>query len=790
MIITAPRWVIDTQQQCIVARTAGSRYMALSYTWEASTDMAARCSQEPLVLTSSNLQEFQEVGFLVKEQVLDRIPHVIQHAMHLTAWLDERYLWVDRLCIVQDDAHTSEQVSQMNHVYAGAYLTIVAAAPSHMYQRFTEGHSWVSCQEEQCSSAGSCAYCVMRRDLPEGPSAHASQDLDEDRRSDSSVVSWTTDEDPEHYRDNLVANERSTEATQTHPDIHNNHHNTQSKKQNMQEKSGRSRNTSSARDSASEPHHTKVKSLAYKWYKQLSRSAWSKRGWTYQEHILCARAIVFCGESMFFECQLCLWDDVYLGSGQDDGSTMRVELSKRWNRWWPDFSFYLDLICTYNGRDFTYPQDALAGVSGILNALAPSFLGGFLCGLPRAFLDHSLLWQPYGCAHRRIDRPTNGTKMDCHIVETSSLPSWSWCGWQCAVDPSSMLSGLAYLGEGHASKRAKSWRTRKLVDWHTSDDQDVNGESLQPVEETMTFEDHVRAMTSSDILPKGWARIIPAVETKSRLQVMCVHNKDPTVLFKHPVPLKDDLSPDTSLTTQSYLTCRTKRLFLNPAAVLTPRILEPRLSPRMAKKYAEKATCLLSDGGPHISVFENPMFKKDPVVRSKPMFRDNPLLENSRETSPLCPVLVLQEVNGSFAGLLRLMDHSPISGMDSLEVIGISYGTASGQDMAATYEWQVYWNRTHGSGSSHKTEFTLDWTSQNGPNILTTNLAMAFTKTPTKHVQQKASSFHTSGAEACEFFNVLWIERRGKTAYRRACGWVPAHVWEANISDPIEVTLR
>jgi hypothetical protein len=41
----------------------------------------------------------------------------------------------------------------------------------------------------------------------------------------------------------------------------------------------------------------------------------------------------------------------------------------------------------------------------------------------------------------------------------------------------------------------------------------------------------------------------------------------------------------------------------------------------------------------------------------------------------------------------------------------------------------------------------------------------------------------------CEFYNVLWIERKGGISYRRACGWVPKYIWEAHATGPVEVTL-
>lgn len=52
--------------------------------------------------------------------------------MALVKQIGERYLWVDSLCIIQDDHITSTYfVSQMDIIYSHAILTIVAAAGSN-----------------------------------------------------------------------------------------------------------------------------------------------------------------------------------------------------------------------------------------------------------------------------------------------------------------------------------------------------------------------------------------------------------------------------------------------------------------------------------------------------------------------------------------------------------------------------------------------------------------------------------------------------------------------------------
>ncbi|EWG55980.1 hypothetical protein FVEG_17724 [Fusarium verticillioides 7600] len=47
--------------------------------------------------------------------------------------LKKQYLWVDRLCIVQDDPNKATEFESMGRVYAGAYMTIIAAATYGMF---------------------------------------------------------------------------------------------------------------------------------------------------------------------------------------------------------------------------------------------------------------------------------------------------------------------------------------------------------------------------------------------------------------------------------------------------------------------------------------------------------------------------------------------------------------------------------------------------------------------------------------------------------------------------------
>jgi hypothetical protein len=47
--------------------------------------------------------------------------------MRLTADLDIRYLWVDSLCLRQDEPLLNRYLNQMHNIYHNAYLTVVVA---------------------------------------------------------------------------------------------------------------------------------------------------------------------------------------------------------------------------------------------------------------------------------------------------------------------------------------------------------------------------------------------------------------------------------------------------------------------------------------------------------------------------------------------------------------------------------------------------------------------------------------------------------------------------------------
>lgn len=111
---TTPVKYLDLERSCIVTLSEPPKYVALSYVW----------GRVPtLMTTKGNLEELREPGALIK--AADQIPKTIQDAMFLTSALGVNYLWVDALCIVQDDYEVKQDhLRAMPSIYSLAQFTL------------------------------------------------------------------------------------------------------------------------------------------------------------------------------------------------------------------------------------------------------------------------------------------------------------------------------------------------------------------------------------------------------------------------------------------------------------------------------------------------------------------------------------------------------------------------------------------------------------------------------------------------------------------------------------------
>ncbi|KAF4633375.1 hypothetical protein G7Y89_g4747 [Cudoniella acicularis] len=109
-------FLIDTTAMNTVPAPEGAAYVALSYVWGAL--------KNPVRATKANRHELMAEGGLTKTT----LPRTIHQAVEVVRAIGFRYLWVDSLCIIQDDPESQmDQIRAMDLIYKGAALTIAAA---------------------------------------------------------------------------------------------------------------------------------------------------------------------------------------------------------------------------------------------------------------------------------------------------------------------------------------------------------------------------------------------------------------------------------------------------------------------------------------------------------------------------------------------------------------------------------------------------------------------------------------------------------------------------------------
>ncbi|KAI1869175.1 uncharacterized protein JN550_005805 [Neoarthrinium moseri] len=112
---------VDVVDRCIVQHSPDTvKWAALSYCWGGPQVHA---------LQTGNIHAYQQPGALID----DLLPKGIADALSVTRALGERYLWIDSLCIIQDDEKDKlELIAAMGTIYAQAVVTIVNAANSQV----------------------------------------------------------------------------------------------------------------------------------------------------------------------------------------------------------------------------------------------------------------------------------------------------------------------------------------------------------------------------------------------------------------------------------------------------------------------------------------------------------------------------------------------------------------------------------------------------------------------------------------------------------------------------------
>ena len=349
--------VIDVLRMCLCQMPHGSRYIALSYCWpKVNTFVTTKTVKEELFIPGA-LEDSEE-----------KLIPTIQDAIQCVSELGERYLWVDALCIIQDDEeHKSSQIQQMDRVYGCSLLTLIHAPPDPRDR--VEAYKGFVGYRKGSRITKQDTYQVQGMEL-----LIPSDDID-------SVIGG---------------------------------------------------------------------------------SRWTNRAWTYQEERLSRRKLYFTETQMYFQCSCAVFCEDSVGEGINPSAfvypgTNLWNSSGLYSSIWEDQEYSATwlsrtavddpleavdacsrLLTQFLGRQMSNPRDIIASFEGILAVLRMSLKTDFWFGLPEKYLTETLLWIEAGPNLRRNISITPSSKM--------TFPSWSWAGWDTAID---LGSGSVFSGYIH-----------------------------------------------------------------------------------------------------------------------------------------------------------------------------------------------------------------------------------------------------------------------------------------------------------------------------------------------------
>lgn len=167
--------------------------------------------------------------------------------------------------------------------------------------------------------------------------------------------------------------------------------------------------------------------------RDIKKSVWAKRGWTYQESSLSRARLYFTDHQVYYESSgspECEWLSLAGGLIQP---VMTVD---PWNyaqpNWLTEPEDIYECISEFSRRTLKVPQDKLNAFLSILSVYERVMSVGHLYGLP--FMSRwtrlgKLKWQPLPTLSRSLMFTTVSWSVRCE-----ELPSWSWVGWSGVHD--------------------------------------------------------------------------------------------------------------------------------------------------------------------------------------------------------------------------------------------------------------------------------------------------------------------------------------------------------------------
>lgn len=125
-----------------------SRYVALSHCWGQGRDISRFCT------FNSNVSQLR------KSIDFEQLPLTFQDAIRVVRALGLKYIWIDSLCIIQDNEQDwSNEAAKMEQVFSGSYFTIAASSAKSSSEGFLSPRGSRPCIQLTTKAIGRLYVC-------------------------------------------------------------------------------------------------------------------------------------------------------------------------------------------------------------------------------------------------------------------------------------------------------------------------------------------------------------------------------------------------------------------------------------------------------------------------------------------------------------------------------------------------------------------------------------------------------------------------------------------------------
>ena len=488
--------LIDVVDNCVLSVATPCRYVCLSYVWGKGAQT---------LLTAETRPVLEAPGGIVDGSL--NLNRTIQGAIQVTRDAGLRYIWIDALCIVQDDAaDKAANISRMSSIYGNATLTIVASTNSNPADGLPGVSTALRPRAQATRNVQGMTLVVACQD-PRRPYTEIEDSVWNSR-------AWTFQERHLSQRSVYFTN---SQMCFTCP------HGTAME------------DTLQVLDAGYQPpplnDQTRLRGRLHDLHTQI----WDDPTQSQYPN----KAIATKGEATLI-MQSADPDNpdaphpaptpVYEFSPIPDSSEtgmLKIEGETLWKT-------YREAVSMYTMRKMTWQSDAINAFTGVADLISQGTNTTFWYGLPEFAFDRALLWQPGEELKRRV-KPGSDEPLD--------IPSWSWAAWE---------GHTLYRGRGwynaitFAPVTVVKWLEKKEVSWYV-DAFAASGDRTAEEIEAFAAEASTKKLLLSAIDPYDLFRVTnsrdgwTALRDTARNEHYFTHGAYPSLRFTYPISLPSEL---------------------------------------------------------------------------------------------------------------------------------------------------------------------------------------------------------------------------------------------------------